>query len=122
MSKAYDSVHIPLLQHALTRLKIPINIQQLIINIHNNRFNSVITNFGPTSSYHVQDGIDQGETITPLLWRIYYDPLITYIHSKFQGYNMSMTSLPNTQHLTYHTSVLAYMDDILWLAPNKHTL
>jgi len=122
MSKAYDSVHIPLLQHALTRLKIPINIQQLIINIHNNRFNSVITNFGPTSSYHVQDGIDQGETITPLLWCIYYDPLITYIHSKFQGYNMSMTPLPNTQHLTYHTSVLAYMDDTLWLAPNKHTL
>ena len=122
MSKAYDSVHIPLLQHALNRIKIPQNIQQLIINIHNNRHNSVITNFGSTSSYYVQDGIDQGETITPLLWRIYYDPLIAHIHSKFQGYNMSTTLLPNTQHLSYHTSVLAYMDDTLWLAPNKQIL
>ena len=56
MSKAYDSVHIPLLQHALNQIKIPPNISQLIINIHNNRYNSVITNLGPTSSYHVQDG------------------------------------------------------------------
>ena len=35
---------------------------------------------------------------------------------------MSTTPLPNTQGLTYHTSVLAYMDDTLWLAPNKQTL
>src|SRR6185295_11196582 len=53
MSKAYNSVHISLLQHALNRIKISHNIQQLIINIHNNRYNSVITNFGPTFSYHV---------------------------------------------------------------------
>jgi hypothetical protein len=122
MSKAYDSVHIPLLQHALNQIKIPQQIQQLIINIHSNRYNSVITNLGPTSSYLVHDGIDQRETITPLLWRIYYDPLITHIYIKFHGYNMLTTFSPNNQLLTYHTSVLAYMDDTLWLAPNKQTL
>ncbi|CAG8738139.1 65_t:CDS:1, partial [Ambispora leptoticha] len=30
-----------------------------------------------------------GETRTPLLWRIYYDPLITYIHNKYKGYTSS---------------------------------
>ena len=50
------------------------------------------------------------------------DPLITYIYSKFQGYNISTTLPSTTQCLTYNTSVLAYMDDTLWLAPNKQTL
>ena len=35
---------------------------------------------------------------------------------------MSTTPLPNTQQLSYHTSVLAYMDDTLWLASNKQIL
>ena len=68
MSKAYDSVHIPLLKKALTRLKIPPPICNLITNIFSSRQNQIITNYRKTSSYTVHDGIDQGETITPLLW------------------------------------------------------
>jgi hypothetical protein len=67
MSKAYDSVHIPLLELAMNRIKIPSQVTQLITNIFENRTNTVITPFGPTSPYQVHDGIDQGDTISPLL-------------------------------------------------------
>src|SRR6185437_14042047 len=41
--------------------------------------NKVLTNLGQTKAYEVEDGLDQGGTMSPLLWRIYYDPLIAKI-------------------------------------------
>ena len=79
MSKAYDSVNLDLLKLALERIQIPFQLCNIIINLLTNRTNRVITNLGLTKSYDVNNGIDQGETITPLLWRIYYDPLINKI-------------------------------------------
>ena len=68
ISKAYDSVNLNLLKKALYRLNMPSQLINIIINLLTDRSNRVITNFGLTKSYEVQDGIDQGETITPLLW------------------------------------------------------
>ena len=81
MSKAYDSVHIPTLKLALLRLKVPIPTVDLIMDIFSACTNTVITPFGTTPPYPVHDRIDQSKTITPLLWRIYYDPLISTIDS-----------------------------------------
>src|SRR5205814_5911122 len=89
MSKAYNTVHIPLLKLALQRIKVPQKIINLIINTFTNRTNKVIIKSSFSDSYSVQDGIDQGETIAPLLWRVYYDPLLTQVISKHQGYKMS---------------------------------
>src|SRR5205085_9043618 len=86
MSKAYDSVHLPLLCLALLRIHIPEQITNLIINLFTDRTNKIITNLGPTDLYTVYDGIDQGETITPLLWRIYYDALLCRITKSYKGY------------------------------------
>jgi hypothetical protein len=118
MSKAYDSVNINLLEKSLHRIKLPQSIICTITNLLKLRSNQVITNFGLTPSYPVEDGIDQGETITPLLWRIYYDPLINYIHKKFKGYTSTVTyqtSLFSAKYQTTYanTSVLDYMDDTL---------
>ena len=67
MSKAYDSVHLPLLAKALQRIKVPNTIINLLNNILTQRQNNIITNHDNTNYYHVQDGIDQSETITLLL-------------------------------------------------------
>ena len=67
MSKAYDSVNIALLEKALHRIKLPPSIVLTIIKLLSSCTNQVITNFGLTPTYSVEDGIDQGETITPLL-------------------------------------------------------
>ena len=127
MSKAYDSVNFSLFKHSLSRLSLPQSIINILSDLLVNRQNEVITNFGLTSPYQVQNGIDQGETITPLLWRIYYDPLISYIHSNFSGYSASTTWLTNlknssTKQLHTNCSVLAYMDDTLWVASSQAEL
>jgi hypothetical protein len=89
MSKAYDSVNLSLLVKALQRLQMPTQLVNIIANLLQNQSNQVITNLGLSPLYTVQDGIDQGETITPLLWRIYYDPLINYINKTYKGYTSS---------------------------------
>ena len=127
MSKAYDSVNLELLQKSLHRIKMPQQLITTIANLLSDRTNQVITNFGLTNHYSVKNGIDQGETITPLLWRIYYDPLITHISSHYLGYNLAtswQTSLthPHRNHLRTSISVLAYMDDTLWITESREEL
>jgi hypothetical protein len=126
MSKAYDSVHIPLLELAMNRIKIPPQITQLIINIFENRTNTVITPFGPTSPYQVHDGIDQGDTISPLLWRIFYDPLITRLSKSKSGYTLHTTTHPDIRHspqvFTQTISCSAYMDDTTLISNSKSNL
>ena len=93
MSKAYDSVNLNLLTKSLYRLQMPTTLVNILTNLLTDRSNQVITNFSLSSAYMVQDGIDQEETITSLLWRIYYDPLIHQISSKYSGYTMSSYQL-----------------------------
>src|SRR5260363_97738 len=79
MSKAYDSVQFELFAKALSRICMPQPLIDTLTNLLFDRHNRVITNLGLTNTYTVKNGIDQEETITPLFWRIYYDPLINNI-------------------------------------------
>ena len=78
---------------------------------------------GMTEKIVAGDGIDQGETISPLLWRIFYDPLLCEIQNNIQlGYSMNcewksnLNKEENTQYLTVRQAAIAYMDDITWIA------
>ena len=127
MSKAYDSVNFELFQKSLLRLQMPQQLINILSNLLFNRTNRVITNLGLTNFYSVKNGIDQGKTITSLFWRIYYDPLITHISTHFSGYTLSTTwqpclTYPSTNHLHTSISVLAYMDDTIWITQSKEEL
>jgi len=39
----------------------------------------VLTYFDPSDPFTAQNGIGQGDAISPLLWRIFYDPLLEAI-------------------------------------------
>ena len=75
MSKAYDLVNREHLWRALKRIKIPEKFINIIRNSLKDRKNRVITDLGMTDEYSMENGIDQGEIMSPLLWIIYYDPL-----------------------------------------------
>src|SRR5688572_6501542 len=84
MSKAFDSVNSNCLLQALYRIKIPVSFINIFEKLTHNRENIVLTTHGNTEPYKVEDRIDQGDIISPLLWRIFYDPLISKIaESKF---------------------------------------
>src|ERR1044071_3723311 len=125
MSKAYDRVNICMLQHAMNRIKLPQLFIRFITNLFTNRTNQVFTSFGLTDPYNILVGIDQGEVICPLLWCIYYDPLLSYIQNKTSlGYEMKADLWSNINDITSNTQTnplceripdTAFIDDTTWI-------
>ncbi|GES90563.1 RNA-directed DNA polymerase from mobile element jockey-like [Rhizophagus clarus] len=131
LRKAYDRINIFMLEKAIERIKIPSNFIKIISNLFKNRQNQVITAYELTNSYDVLIGIDQGEVISPLLWCIYYDPLLCEIEQRKLGYTLEAPKIAlnkfygeNTSEETekYTVSSSAYMDDTQWLVPNQNNL
>jgi hypothetical protein len=124
MSKAFDSVNSDSLSEALRRIKIPTAFITLIKNLLQNRENMVITTHGNTTAYKVEDGIDQGDILSPILWRIFYDPLMNRIANSNLGYKMTQEWISDLKtgkedRLQTKIAVAAYVDDTNWFAPSK---
>src|SRR5208337_2493119 len=117
MAKAFDSIGMTPLRKALLRIKIPTNAVDWIVNLFNNRRIKIITAHGLSDSFIAADGIDQGEVISPLLWRIFYDPLLSRIQQDTSlGYNMEAkwyTSIHSqqTDSINLRTAAMAFADD-----------
>ena len=125
MSKAYDRVNIYMLEASMHHLKLPHSFITFIRNLFTNRYNRIFTAHGITDKYHVLVGIDQGEVISPLLWCIYYDPLLSRLQNmsnyNLTGYQLSHTWQPNlktTENQTKSCNIplTAFMDDSNWIA------
>ena len=126
-AKAYDTISLEMLERALKRIKIPNKISNLILEPFKDRRFRVITSLGLTQPNTAGDGIDQGETISPLLWRIFYDPLLCKIQENNEhGYHLSCewnSDFSNHDkkplRLSTRQATIAYMDDTTWIAKSK---
>lgn len=127
LSKAYNRVNIDILRLALRRICIPEHFISFIINLFTNRTNRVLFDDWLGDPYDVLTGIDQGNSICPLLWVIYYDPLFQRINeSSHPGVNYTIripTALPLNANTSYHSltldhKLLSYLDDTTWLTDN----
>jgi hypothetical protein len=98
-----------MLLKSMSRIKIPKDFLDLTENILTDRSCQIITPYGLTDHIPISQGIPQGETISPLWWVIFYDPLLTKLH---QSHDKPYNLINN----------LAFMDDINLLSPNKNTL
>ncbi|GES91125.1 hypothetical protein GLOIN_2v1827388 [Rhizophagus clarus] len=129
ISKAFDSVSMIMLEKSLKRIKVPEPLIKIIMDINLNRTNKVIVNGEFTKEYEVEDGVDQGEVWSPLLWRIFYDALLTRL-AKIKnetGYTMETTkhidinkNISKKLEITYNAS--AFMDDTTLIGGNKQKL
>ena len=124
MSKAFDSVGMVPLRHALARIRLPPLAIDFLINLFQHRKMKVITKFGLSDELQAMNGIDQGEVISPLIWRIFYDPLLCRISEDASlGYTMTVdwpTDLQgNTHAYNSRISALAFYDDTSWLARSR---
>src|SRR6185436_5989810 len=89
MKKAFDSVPLESLEQAFKRVKIPQKTREYIINLFCKRQLKIITAYGLTEEITAGDSIDQGEVISPLIWRLFYDPLLERIQDdKTLGYTV----------------------------------
>src|SRR6185437_499530 len=109
---------------ALRRIKIPEIVITLLINLFQNRKTKIITAYGLSDILTAADGIDQGEVISPLLWRIFYDPLLCRIAEDASlGYTMSVNwptgNFKTSTTYSLRTAGLAYADDTVWIGHSR---
>jgi hypothetical protein len=126
MKKAFDSVPLESLELALQRVKIPKRTIKYILNLFHKRQLKIITAYGLTEEITAGDGIDQGEVISPLLWRLFYDPLLERIQEdKSLGYVVEQQDQKDMQCnniMSYRQAAIAYADDTTWIASSKRQL
>jgi Reverse transcriptase (RNA-dependent DNA polymerase) len=127
ISKAFDSVDPYMMKLALQRIKIPEQIINIINFIGENRMARGITEYGPTEVYRVIKGVDQGDSISPLLWCIFYDPLLTEINTLRGGYEMEIKwridmTLREQIWEEKLISSMAFMDDTVWITKSKQEM
>ena len=106
-----------MLEKALKRIKLLESMISFILSLYKKRRIKVITSFGLTNEFEAEDGLNQGEVISPLAWRIFYDLLLCAVNStKDTGYQIITNWLTDlarnkTKKLAHQQAVLAYTDD-----------
>ena len=74
------------------------------------------------------DGIEQDETISPLIWRIFYDPLLRRIQGDpGLGYKVKQSELLDIQTNKVRVNIVrqaavAFADDTTWVAESKEQM
>src|SRR6266498_4836053 len=110
------------------QLNIPPSFITFITNLFTNRTNQIFTCYGTTDPYNVLVRIDQGEVICPLLWCIYYDPLLCYIQNQHNlGYQLSHSwsssaTGPIDLSLSADIPDTAFIDDTTWITSSQSTM
>jgi hypothetical protein len=126
-AKAYDTINLEMLERTVQKIKIPEKISNLILEPFRKRRLKIITSLGLTESITAGDGIDQGETISPLLWRIFYDPLLCKIQEnpnfeyimECEWTNDLSKQNREVQKIKTRHAAIAYMDDTTWIARSE---
>ncbi|EXX54309.1 hypothetical protein RirG_235740 [Rhizophagus irregularis DAOM 197198w] len=129
MKKAFDSVELDVLKRALLRIDIPATMAEWIIALFDHRSLRIATAYGLSDRFIGNDGIDQGDTLSPLLWRIFYDPLLVAIQqTKNSRYEMKLIWPNDINNLNMWTQyklqvpICAYMDDTIFLESSKYRM
>ncbi|KAG9296175.1 hypothetical protein G9A89_014767 [Geosiphon pyriformis] len=80
-------------------------------SIYNDWVNRVITDFGLTNGYQVHNGLDQGEVFSPLLWRIFYDPLLCEVKRQESvcGYRLDSRFVANTGRAEFRAGLTSFL-------------
>ncbi len=109
------------------RVKIPNNYIKFILDFFIYKKNIILTKEGLSDYYDVKIGIDQEEVISPLLWYIYFDPLLCEIDNLNKEYTLSykwMSNISQDLHkqLMKQISALGFMDNTNWITNSLKNL
>ncbi|GBB92834.1 hypothetical protein RclHR1_20620005 [Rhizophagus clarus] len=123
ISKVFDSDNFTMLKFALERIRLPASAIMLLLSLFMNCSNWIFTAHSDTSSYQVHIGIDQGEVISPLLWVIYIDPLLTVLNKEMMDPYILRSSIlllittDNTSTIAINN--LVFMNDSTLISSSK---
>ena len=96
MKKAFDSVSLKMMEKVLERIKVPNLLIKFLLNLYNKKKIKVYTEYSLTKEFEAEDRLDQGEVVSPLMWRIFYDLLLCLIYKKENlGYKIELKQPAN---------------------------
>ena len=126
MKKAFDLVPLESLELMLRKLKVLVITISYIMSLYKERQLKIITEYGLTEEITAGNSIDQGEVISPLMWRVFYDPLLDRVQNKTKlGYTVKL-NIPAEAYCAIgkeiRQSAIAYADDTTWITNDKKQL
>ena len=74
----------------MRRIRLLESLITFIKQLYQDREIRVITDKGPTNFFIAGNRIDQGEVISSLMWKIFYDPLLVRIQQLGIGYQIEL--------------------------------
>lgn len=117
VSKAFDTVPEEGLDRSMRLLGFPHPLRRLLLDINGNATAQVITSHGLTESFEVERGVRQGSILSPILWRIFMDPLLKEWHAQRDPF-----VLRDGQGCTLPLRGQAYADDAAGFASSLEGL
>ena len=114
-SKAYDSVEHDMIKRTLLHYKIPHTIIDIIMNLYDENTAHIFTPHGRTESIEIKNGVKQGDTLSPLLFTLFVNPLLTKLKNSNLGYKFH-----NNEQI--HIPNIAYCDDITLIAESAEKM
>ncbi|KAG9287460.1 hypothetical protein G9A89_023832 [Geosiphon pyriformis] len=114
-------------EKCLVRIKMCSKFIWFFGDIHKGCTNRVMMDFSLTGGYHVYDGLDQGEVFFPLLWCIFYDPLLCEVKHqesvcgyRLNSYFISKNGCAETQAgRSSFFATGAFVDDTIWVGNSQ---
>ena len=87
------------------------NFNELIQAIYYKNTGDVITGHGITDKFEINQGVHQGDPLSPLIFILTISPIIWYFQ-KYKGYSLNNINI----------SILAYADDLILISNNKNEI
>jgi exonuclease III len=103
--KAYDSVEHWAIEQALEHYGLDPMFVELIKNVYSEGKADIVTDFGVTEQFQMNSGVRQGDSISPILFIIFLNPLLEMLNTAQTG-----------------TGATAYCDDIVITAETKEQI
>lgn len=107
--KAFDSVPHHAIRETLQHYHLPPQAVNMIMELYKESKAQVLTPYGPTTPFTITRGVKQGDPLSPILFIIFFNPLLTTLNQQ-EGYRFSAT-----QSITN----LSFADDLHLLSESE---
>jgi exonuclease III/ribonuclease HI len=91
-------------------LGLPTDAIEIVKDLYNDAVTSYITPHGSTAEVPIHRGTLQGDSLSPLLFLLYIEPLLRWLHVGARGYQFG--SLPKEDKVTHQCSSFTFADDL----------